>query len=439
MEKVEERERITAVDSEDTDDRGQDDSEALFRLLTEEIKDLNEAERLRGWTPWIVSATLISMVWLAVADLWIRHPPAESIRMTFIAISLAIWLLHTVRVILEELSQSDKDTRFLLVHTSGKAVHVFAFAAWWATISAAIWTYKDIEARYIQVGVGILTSLFTLSALLAVLTIVTRLPFPVPKRFSVSTIVLGLVVIVFYGLAIAQIVQSASFANADVLDLRAGGILALAAYAFLQLSRGSGQPALRTTLSELRRDLVLGALPLEEAQRRTRATLQGVWLSDIARDDVQTLLKLISNVRSLYEDAFRKIETLNASVPLDSASGKHLKEFEKLAVSNTLDVLKTYEPRVSEISHEYFAKLRSLERRMQLVARIVRGTSSEKDKVLSEVEEAQRQADIDQVNFARRYYELQNAWNRWYPDEARQHKPFGASVTDPALLQHTSL
>jgi hypothetical protein len=47
-----------------------DDRDTLFNLITEEIKDLNEVDKLLGWTPWIVSATLISMAWVIVQDVW---------------------------------------------------------------------------------------------------------------------------------------------------------------------------------------------------------------------------------------------------------------------------------------------------------------------------------------------------------------------------------
>jgi hypothetical protein len=43
--------------------------EELFRLLTEEIKDIGEAKKLKGWTPWVILASLASGLWILAQDL----------------------------------------------------------------------------------------------------------------------------------------------------------------------------------------------------------------------------------------------------------------------------------------------------------------------------------------------------------------------------------
>jgi hypothetical protein len=406
--------------------------ETLFRLLTEEIKDLNDAERLRGWTPWIVSATLISMAWLVVEDVWTRQPPIAPIRATFLAVSLALWLIRIIAVLLESLSPAERgDNRFLLFHTTRSTLREVFHSMWAIGLAIAVWTTQDVETEYIRIALGVLLGFFSLAGVFAVIITITRLPVPVSRKNAPRlAITLGVVLITIYALAIADILAGDSFEAAGALDIRSGGLIAVGAYALLELSHRGGQPVLRNMLVGLRRDLVLGSLPVEEIQHHIRATLQGVWLSDVVRDDLRSLLKLISDVRALYDDAFRKIDILKASVPITDSPGGQLKDFEKLAISNTLDVLKTFEPQVRKISEEYFAKFRSLRTRMELVARMVKGTSSEKEKVISEIKLAQYHADAALAKFVREFYDIQNAWNLWYPTEARHHRPFEVPAED---------
>jgi hypothetical protein len=410
----------------------EEDRETLFRLLTEEIKDLNDAERLRGWTPWIVSATLISMAWLVVEDLWTRQPSIAPIRATFLAVSLALWLIRIIAVLLESLSPVERgDKRFLLFHTTRSTLREVFNSMWAIGLAIAIWTTNDVETVYIRIALGLFLGFFSLAGVFAVAIIITRLPVPISKKSAPRlTIAFGVVLLTIYALAIVDILAGDSFKAAGALDIRSGGLIAVGAYALLELSHRGGQPVLRNILVGLRRDLVLGSLPVEEVQHHIRTTLQGVWLSDVVRDDLRSLLKLISDVRVLYDDAFRKIDILRASVPIADSSGGQLKDFEKLAVSNTLDVLKTFEPQVGKISEEYFAKLRSLRTRMELVARMVKGTSSEKEKVMSEIKLAQYHADAAMDRFVREFYDIQNAWNLWYPTEARNHRPFEVPAED---------
>jgi hypothetical protein len=173
---------------------------------------------------------------------------------------------------------------------------------------------------------------------------------------------------------------------------------------------------------------MMGSLPLDEARQRTRVTLEGLWLSDVVQDDMRALFKLISDVRAIYEDAFRKIETLKASVPISSPSISNLSDFEKVAVSNTLDVLETYGERAQGIATQYFARLRNVQKRLVFTSRFVKGASADKAKLMAELKLAQEPADAALERFVHDFHEIQDAWNLWYPTEPRHHEPFGISA-----------
>lgn len=409
------------------EDLEKDGRDALFRLITEEIKDLNERDKLQGWTPWIVSATLISMAWLIVQDLWNEPPLAAPIYAVFLVVSLAIWVIRAVIGSFDALSP-DQGGPFLFIHTQATPLSVFAATLWMGTIALACLTIRMADATDVLLLAGACFSIFAIVGLTMVLAIATRLPLPIPTKRPLPTVVISGIMSTICIAAIVNILKTDAIAVARISDIRVGGLLALGAYALVLLSRGGiSDPVARSTLAELRRDLVLAVLPLDEARHRTRIALQGMGLSDVVRDDMSALLKFISDVRALYDDAFRKIETLKASVPISSPSNAHLADFEKVAVSNTLDVLKTYEQRVSDISKQYSARLRSVLFRVKLASRMVKAASCEQTKLMAEIKLAQGVADAALKRFIREFYEIQSAWNLWYPAEARQHEPFGIS------------
>jgi hypothetical protein len=409
-----------------------DSRDALFGLLTEEIKDLNEADKRQGWTPWVLCATLISMAWLVVQDAWSVHPSAASVHAVFLLVSAGIWLTIDVNVLFDTMSTNVRGKLpFFFIHTNTSALNAFVGTLWTATIAAACFTLPLAGAEYVRWAAGGLYALTAISGFAMLVAVVARLPLPVERGHRLREAVMPMVSTLITAALIFNLYGSDTITAARIGDIRIGGLLALGAYALVLLSRGeSRHSAMKQTLTELRRDLTFGTLPLDEARHRTRATLQGMWLSDAVRDDVRTLLGLLSDVRALCGDALRKTEALKMSVPITAPYGARLAEFEKFAVSNTLDVLMTYEKRVASISEQYSAHLRDMTRRVGLVSVLVRSASSDQQQVMTEVEMAQAPADAARFRFAREFHDIQSAWNEWYPAEARHHNPFGFSMRD---------
>src|SRR5262245_50243818 len=123
-----------------------DERDSLFRLITEEIKDLNEADKLKGWTPWILSATLISMIWIIVQDVWNERPSGNPIQATFVVVSLTILGIHDVRRIFISMSpDSDKKGRFQFIHTSADPLSIFVLGLWLGSIAVACLTLRIAE------------------------------------------------------------------------------------------------------------------------------------------------------------------------------------------------------------------------------------------------------------------------------------------------------
>jgi hypothetical protein len=68
--------------------------------------------------------------------------------------------------------------------------------------------------------------------------------------------------------------------------------------------------------------------------------------------------------------------------------------------------------------------------RLRIAARASRSASSDQDQLIVEIRLAQEPVDALLRRFKREYYELQNAWNKWFPKEQRHHRPFGSPPED---------
>lgn len=393
---------------------------ALFSLLTEEIKDVHEMHKLQGWTPWVLSATLISMAWLVVQDLWNQQAQIGSIHAIYLVVTLGLFFILSVRG-----AFNDQDIKgpFEFLHTSIPAFGLLTFSAWLITLAIACFRFDG--AHYLLFITGGFFSFLALGQLFVVVAIAARLPVPFATRPTWGAWVMLALCLVF-ALDVVMVMKTTAFAEAHVSDIRAGGLLALGAYGLVLMSKSQTRSLGKQSLIELRRDLILGDLELQDAEHRVRMALRGLWLSDVVRDDMLALTNLVSEVRSLYADAFRKIDSLKASVTL-SVLNKPLQQSQRDAVANTLDELEQTEKAIDEISLRYHERLRSVKLRVRMASRFVKSAAADEAKLMAEINQVRGPADEELRRFAREFSEIQLAWNRWYPDEIRNYEPFGIS------------
>ncbi len=411
----------TAADGSDAKDR-----DFLFRLLTEEIRDRHELGKLEGWTPWLAAGALIGIAWLLVQDLWSQQLQFDSTRAVFIVSAIVIVAVRGLRGTLNTVSGArDSKTPFSLLHATETALGSAIYGAWFMLLAVACLMSPAIVDSYPLVILGVIFVGFTIVTAIAVVIIALRLPIPISRSKILPHAIITSVVLVLSTFSVKALLQSQAIANARLADIRAGALLSVAGFGVVLLSRGQGGPStLKESLVELRQEIALGKLSTADARQRTRVALQGMFLSDFLQDDVRELLKSISEVRGIYNDAFHKISTLKDSVIVPQ-NIPALADFEKLAIASTLDVLQTYEERISEISNSYFSRLKSVRFRLSLVSRLTKAASSDEAMLITEIERAQSRADADLERYVREFYEIQSAWNRWFPNEIRQHAPFG--------------
>jgi hypothetical protein len=299
----------------ETNDESTDDTkvrDTIFRLLIEEIKDLNEAERLRGWTPWVITASLVSICWMIVQDVWTGAYNPQAVHMIFLTVSISLALVMVIRGSLRDSSASTPGKGpLLLVHTNVSALTAFVTAAWTGLIAFATYSFWQVRGRVIFAVATGWFGFASLSLLILTIMVFARFPLPVKTKSPRAIALAALVHFAIYITSLVEIFRLNLIPVTTSRDIRLGGLLALGAYGIVTLAGSGNQNPMRQTLIELRRDLILGGIPINEALQRARSALQGMWLSDVVREDMQSLLKLISDVRAEHEELFVRLLRLD--------------------------------------------------------------------------------------------------------------------------------
>jgi|GEM_PF-4476534 len=398
------------------------ETEAIVRLLTEEIRDRHEKAKLEGWTPWVLAASLVSIASILLEDLWGTTVHWEFIKASFLITSLALFVVLDFRSTLNSITERKNRANFSFLHASGSPMQAIVRICW---ISGIGFTALELNCDLHSFFVGALGWIFiaiAFSGILSVLVLISRLPLPFtapqPLALAIMTFIMSTICIT----TIVKLWSSSLLVGSKMEDVRAGSLVALGAYALCILARGhNSQSSKKDELIELRQEIVLENLPCGEALHRTRIALRGMFLSDLVAQDMAFLMKNISDVRMTYAQSFSMIAVLRNSAEFNTPNKEAPAALGKLALANTLDVLKMYNENTKEISKLYFKRLKSVKLRLDLAVRLAKSAEADKHKLLSEITHAQALADADFEKFVSEYEALQNAWNTWYSSEPRNY------------------
>ena len=399
--------------------------ESLFNLLTEELNDLNEADKLHGATPWILSASLISIVWLIVQDLWKEPLHQNTVHSVFVFVALTLSGVVLIKGFFDSLTPGHLGRRpFTHLHSTESYLGAFGKMLWLGLLAYSVWTLPIPISAYLRVPLAFFYAVLALFSFVVMAIMAARLPLPTKSKadgFASLGVFLLLVLKIWM---LTAIINSGVLGEATVGDLRVGGLIAVGAYAIILLSRtvptGTSK---RKILTDLRRDLVLGSISFEEIRNNARINLEGLGTSDVVHDDMSFLLNQISEVRSIYDDAFRKIDALIVGIPLDANLNPVLTEVQKVTLANTLDLLEIHFTQAGNIAKRYHKRLRRTQTRLLIFSKLTKSAADDGTKLMTEIGRAQVPADEGLKKFTEQFNEIQRSWNEWFPDERREFSP----------------
>jgi len=397
----------------------------IFKLLTEEIKDINDKERLKGWTPWVILASMISASWIIVQDVWTGGHSWPRVVAVFILTTAVLKIICMAAKTLDDLATRRNKNTFQLLHSQASAVSILASSLWSSAIAWSCYLFQSHASKAIFVAAMAFYVIKTIFEFAITIVVSLRLPLPLskPNRPIMFAAILG-VFIATHVLMVFGVITSDVQSSIILIDIRIGSLLALTAYGITLLARLPDHSTLRESLTEIRRNLVLGETSIDETLHGARVALQGMWLSDIVRDETRILLGYISSVRGEYDDCLRQMKAIREAGALDANKRPSSDDLIALALPNILDVLKGYESRVMAIAGEYHELFSKVRNRLTILTKSCKIASNDLDRLVDEIKRAQTPVDQLQKQYIEEYYKLQNVWNAWFPEKKRDHKPF---------------
>jgi len=350
--------------------------EALFQLLTEEINDVIEIEKLKGWTPYVLIASLLSGSWVLIQDLFNARYSFRNVTVVFLLITFMLLLTLNIRHGLDTLAEGKRRTGLFLSPDSGNSSFVLLVESLWM----AVIVYCSLRLRPWVSSRSLLPAVVFHAAaaivfIIGIFVVSARLPTPRPhpRNQRIAVLIRMIIVALIEGTAIAGIFRSGIVHELSLVDTRVGGLIAFGALGIVYLAdSGSETSYPRKELSEIRRDLVLGSISTMDGLQRTRVALQGMSLSDLFQRDMRELFALTSVARGEYSEALAKIFIFRASIGTADSENPRERELERLALGNMLEVMERHELQIHDILIRYTRLLASVKIRLNVMAKLYR-------------------------------------------------------------------
>ena len=295
-----------------------------------------------------------------------------------------ILVLLGARVLDKNSSADGKRASFVTIGSSVVPSELFLHALKYAATAWSVYQLSLSGNKAAFSAAALLLSLVAATSAIIGVAGIARVPIFGPDSSSSKKGWFSSVLVVpwvLLAVVVELVIHSGVIGTGSDKDVRIGGILAISMVGIRLLARRhSSEDKQQRELAAIRREIVLGIISTPEAHQRARVALQGLWLSDLVKQETGRLLALISGVTNEHESALFKMKALKTGVDL---SAPELSDLDRLTFSIVMDAMVAHETRVSEMSREYFRLLNKVLVRLTAMARLAPGAESDKRSLAS--------------------------------------------------------
>lgn len=302
-------------------------TERLVTLIGCDLDQMDRSVARSGWNQWASVGALASCAWAAFATMGsdtidVRSFMIQTVAGAFIATGLAL-----AGSMLDPAPYSSKRElrfRFLSTEYSGARLPAAVQAAF---ASAQVWVlvHFDIQVSTPSYVLALVLAIAQVVLWIAVLAVsYVNLPSAQtpPRRTAILIIAFALLsaVFVWTGCNICRGVAGATWRE-QLDNTKMALLLNVIAYLTFRISRGPHQATLEVALTELRRELLTGAIEVDKAMERYLTISAGMKVDEILQRDVASVVAAVSHVESAYRELVDHARLLRAAVTEQSAPG----------------------------------------------------------------------------------------------------------------------
>ena len=303
---------ITTVASEVTNP-----SQRLAELLDFEIQRIQAESARPGWSRWALLGALATSAWLALGEVesgQVDLPKALLVALVVhLLYDVLVWGSHVLTASQGATQRSRIRFRSTSFFFSQDRVYIVANFARYAALLGIALVNPLVSAGWLTLAVYAVPSFVMVCLVLLLVLSFVQLPIPEPP----ATRPIAWVAINVTGCAVIAIafghlsrVLFATLSPADIPSVRVGVLIVVIGILACLLARERIQPALLTTLIDVRREFGLDELDYATARRQTDLALKGMTVSDIFQERAKRILEYLREISKACERAISQTKAM---------------------------------------------------------------------------------------------------------------------------------
>lgn len=337
------------MSTEQIQETSSEDRSQLLNLLNEEILRINQEETRPGWTIWALIAGLATCFWLLMNQFEAHTNSWPLIQTMLIGLTL---LGFSVKMTISHLngifSKSSSDRIITIKEILSNSRLTLLISAAWVVLMLCL-TYQETGLTYhwIRTVSLVFLGIHSFSIIIALILSIAlsnnsflhfrkdpatgKLEKPKYSRFAVifSAIQLILVSVAAYS-RVFDMIQSERF---EISEFKISFlIISMLVIIFFIASVGS-KSSLGESLIDLRRDLILEKLPVEQIRKQMDLALKGKKIDDYFNNEISHVL---NSSQSFNKELFLTSEKINLYITKTTENNKFIEETLKESIIQQL-------------------------------------------------------------------------------------------------------
>ncbi|MBV6450584.1 MAG: hypothetical protein MHPDNHAH_01308 [Anaerolineales bacterium] len=284
----------------------------LLSAIDFEIKNIDDEVSRAGWNFWILLGSIGTLGWFLLEELGGGAHDWKHSLLVFLMLNLALEVISNLKSLTYPIIRSQSVNRFFIasrVFGSSRLAYIFVLFRNFALISiihyvkdSLIW-HQALIAYYV---------VFFILTLFILFTSFIDLPLKPSKSTFTKFIGGGIAIVINFvvlGSLTTEVFTGKLFI--EINEYKIGALIFsisfLAPY-IIVLNQNTYQ---KTSLVNVRRDLLLGNLSIDDAKKQTEILLLGMQVDDYLQDDVKVILELLNQSNSYASKVNKQFEKLN--------------------------------------------------------------------------------------------------------------------------------
>lgn len=281
------------------EDNNNNKQSGLLNTIDFEINKIESEASRAGWSFWILLASLASLGWVLLEELGKSKQDWKYSLLVFLICSLVFEVLGNLRTLLLPGMVKPIPNRFFIASTvfgSSRILYLFALLRNIILVTI-IFFVKDFI--YLYQLLLVLYVLYTLTVLLVLLASFLDVPIRLTKNRS-PTILTGIVVTIINSMVVVYLLNDIFLGKIliNISEYKVGSIIFGVSFLVSNIITINQNVYQKEMLTNIRRDLLLGNIKLDEAKRQTEILLLGMQTSDFLQDDINAALELLQQLNN---------------------------------------------------------------------------------------------------------------------------------------------